>query len=73
MRYSETVFSGFFKATPPLNGQKVELYSLPRNSMKTCSSVEGKTYLFAGTAIEFNNMKAWKMTEVGNKPRFRSR
>ena len=34
---------------------------------------EGKTYLFVDTAIEFNNVKAWKMTEVGNKPKFRSR
>ena len=25
------------------------------------------------TAIEFNNVKAWKMTSVGNKPKFPSR
>ena len=30
-------------------------------------------YLFADTSIEFNNVKAWKMTEVGSKPKFRSR
>ena len=35
--------------------------------MKPCSSFEGKTYLFADTAIEFNDVKAWKMTEAGNK------
>ena len=35
--------------------------------------LEDKTYLFADTAIEFNNVKAWKMTEVGNKRKFRSR
>ena len=29
-----------------------------------------KTYLFTGTASEFNNVKAWKMTEVGNDPSF---
>jgi len=32
-----------------------------------------KTYLFTGTAIEFNNVKAWKMAEVGVKTKFRSR
>ena len=35
-------------------------------------SFQGKTFLFADTAIEFNNVKAWKMTEDGNKPKFRS-
>ena len=30
-----------------------------------------KTYLFTGTASKFNNFKAWKMIEVGNKPKFR--
>ena len=30
----------------------------------------GQTYLFADTAIEFNNVKAWEMTEVGNNPSF---
>ena len=37
--------------------------------MKPCSSFEGKTYLFADTATEFNNVKASKMAEglnVGN-------
>jgi hypothetical protein len=57
----------------PKYGLGVELCSLPRNSIKPCSSLEVKTYLFTGTAIEFNNVKAWKMTEVGNKPEFRSR
>ena len=56
-----------------ISSHGVELCSLPRNSMKPCSSFEGKTYLFAETAIEFNDVKAWKMTEVGNKPKFRSR
>ena len=41
--------------------------------MKPCSSFEGKTYLFADSAIEFNNVEAWKMTKVGNKRTFRSR
>ena len=49
----------------------VELCSLPRNSTKPCWSFEGKTCLFTGTASEFNNAKAWKMTEVGNKLKFR--
>ena len=30
-------------------------------------------YLFADTVIEFNDVKAWKISEVGNKPKFRSR
>ena len=35
---------------------------------------EGKTYQFTGTASDwFNNLKACKMTEVGNKTKFRSR
>ena len=38
--------------------------------MKRCSSFEGKTYLFADNAIEFNDVKSWKMTEVGNNPSF---
>ena len=38
--------------------------------MKPCPSFEGKTYLFADTGIEFNNVKAWKMTEVGRNPSF---
>ena len=54
-------------------GHGVELCSLPRNSMKPCSSFEGKAYLFADTAIKFNDVKAWEVTEVGNKPKFRSR
>ena len=37
------------------------------------SSLEGKSYLFADTAIEFNKVKACKMTEVRNRPKFRSR
>ena len=32
-----------------------------------------QNHLFADTAIEFNNLKAWKITEVGNKPKFRIR
>ena len=39
--------------------------------MKPCSSFEGKTYLFADSAIEFSKVEAWmKMTKVGNKARF---
>ena len=41
--------------------------------MKPCASFESKTYLFADTAIEFNNVKARKMNEAGNKRKFRSR
>ena len=37
---------------------------------KICNHFEGKTYLFADSAIEFNDVKAWKMTEVGNKAKF---
>ena len=48
----------------------VELCSLPRNSTKPCSSFEGKTYLFADTAFEFNNLKALKMTEMEINPGF---
>ena len=36
-------------------------------------SIEGNTCLFTGTVIEFNNVKAWKMAEVGGKPELRSR
>ena len=58
----------------PKCGHGVELCSLPwRNSMKPRSSFEGKTYLFAGSAIKLNNVEAWKMTKVGNKSTFRSR
>ena len=32
--------------------------------MKPCSSFESKTYLSADSAIDFNNEKAWKMTEL---------
>ena len=48
-------------------GHGVELCSLLRNSTKLYSS-----FLFTGTASEFNNAKAWKMTDVRNKPKFRS-
>ena len=41
--------------------------------MMPCLSFDGKTYLFADTATEFNDVKAWKMTEVGDKLKFRSR
>ena len=41
-----------------------------RNPGKPCSNFEGKPYLFADTAIEFNNVMAWKMTEVRNSPSF---
>ena len=60
---------GYFS---PKCGHGVELCSLPwGNSMKPCSSFEGKTYLFADSAIEFSKVEAWmKMTKVGNKARF---
>ena len=51
-------------------GHIVELCLLSSNSTKQCSSFEGKTYLFADTAIEFNSVRAWKRTEVGNNPSF---
>ena len=38
--------------------------------MKASSNFEGKTFLFADTAIAFNNVKAWKMTEVEINPVF---
>ena len=58
----------------PKCGHGVELCSLPKHSTKPCSSFEDKTYRsITGTAGEFNNVKAWKMTEVGNKPKFRCR
>ena len=34
--------------------------------MKPSSSFEGKSYLFADTAMEFNNVKASRMTEGSN-------
>ena len=51
------VLMGYFS---PKCGHEVELCSLPRNSMKPCSSFESKTYLFADSAIEW----LWKWLKL---------
>ena len=39
---------------------------------KPCANFQCNTYLFSETVVEFNDNKACKMAQVGNKPELRS-
>ena len=47
-------------------GRGIELSSFACN--KKIDNFERNNHLFTGTAIQFNDVKAWKMAEGGNKP-----